>query len=224
MQSFRELEVERRKDRQAEKRTNLSDRQTYKQEAEKKKGEPEVNSFVGAFHDAVILYAIALNESLADGVAISNGSEITRRMWNRTFTGITGTVSIDKNGDRNADYSLLDMDPETSKFRVVANYFGNRKQFEPEPDVEIHWAGDRTEPPPDTPTCGFDGSKCPPDEPFPVYLIVIIVLLVLILVVLIVGFFVYSARRTKPEKFQSSYPETVNLKSGGPPETELAEA
>jgi hypothetical protein len=27
------------------------------------------------------------------------------------FVGITGTVSIDDNGDRNADYSLLDMNP-----------------------------------------------------------------------------------------------------------------
>jgi hypothetical protein len=47
----------------------------------------QVNSFVGAFHDAVILYALALNESLEAGVAITNGSEITRRMWNRTFDG-----------------------------------------------------------------------------------------------------------------------------------------
>lgn len=34
------------------------------------------------------------------------------------LVGITGTVSIDSNGDRNADYSLLDMDPRTGKFEV----------------------------------------------------------------------------------------------------------
>ena len=34
--------------------------------------------------------------------------------------GITGTVSIDANGDRNADYSLLDMNPENDKFEVRA--------------------------------------------------------------------------------------------------------
>ena len=28
------------------------------------------------------------------------------------YAGITGTVSIDANGDRNADYSLLDMNEE----------------------------------------------------------------------------------------------------------------
>ncbi|CAG5115044.1 unnamed protein product, partial [Candidula unifasciata] len=160
-------------------------------------GEDEVNSFVGAFHDAVILYAIALNETLAANISITNGSEITKRMWNRTFTGITGTVSIDENGDRNADYSLLDMDPKTSKFRVVANYFGNIKEYEP---VEaIHWAGGRKDPPPDTPECGFDGSKCPPDEPFPLYVIVIIVLGSVIILVLIISFFVYRHIRLEAE-------------------------
>ena len=35
------------------------------------------------------------------------------------FPGITGNVSIDDNGDRNADYSLLDMtDPKTGRFEV----------------------------------------------------------------------------------------------------------
>lgn len=47
----------------------------------------QVNSFVGAFHDAVILYALALNETLANNRSITNGTEITHRMWNRTFEG-----------------------------------------------------------------------------------------------------------------------------------------
>lgn len=48
----------------------------------------QVNSFVGAFHDAVLLYAIALNETLADPDADPrDGALITRRMWNRTFEG-----------------------------------------------------------------------------------------------------------------------------------------
>lgn len=47
----------------------------------------QVNSFVGAFHDAVILYALALNETLEANGNITNGVEITKRMWNRTFNG-----------------------------------------------------------------------------------------------------------------------------------------
>ncbi|CAL1539965.1 unnamed protein product, partial [Lymnaea stagnalis] len=109
-----------------------------------------VNSFVGAFHDAVLLYALALNETLAENGSISDGDTITKKMWNRTFAGITGNVSIDANGDRNADYSLLDLNPETNKFEVVANYFGNKRKYEPVPNKTIHWAGGRLGPPPDT--------------------------------------------------------------------------
>lgn len=47
--------------------------------------------------------------------------------------------------------------------QVVANYYGNKKKYEPEADRQIAWAGGKTEAPPDTPVCGFDGSKCPPD-------------------------------------------------------------
>jgi len=34
------------------------------------------------------------------------------------FAGLAGLVNIDTNGDRIADYSLLDMDPVTSTFHV----------------------------------------------------------------------------------------------------------
>ncbi|XP_076439161.1 atrial natriuretic peptide receptor 1-like [Babylonia areolata] len=162
-------------------------------------GEDEVNSFVGAFHDAVILYALALNETLEEGGNVRDGVRITQKMWNRTFLGITGTVSIDENGDRNADYSLLDLNPDKEQFEVVANYFGNRKEYEPVPGRSIHWAGGREGPPPDEPKCGFDGAKCPPDEPFPEYAIVIIVLGSLLLVVLIITFFVYRHLRLEAE-------------------------
>jgi len=39
------------------------------------------------------------------------------------MAGITGVVSIDANGDRNADYSLLDMNPETENFEVFCQRF-----------------------------------------------------------------------------------------------------
>lgn len=46
-------------------------------------------------------------------------------MRNTSFRGITGNVSIDSNGDRLSDYSLLDLNPETSQLEVVANYYHN---------------------------------------------------------------------------------------------------
>lgn len=43
--------------------------------------------FVEGFHDAMLLYAIALYEAMKNGYSKLNGSEITSRMWNRTFEG-----------------------------------------------------------------------------------------------------------------------------------------
>lgn len=89
-----------------------------------------------------------------------NGTKITELMWNRTFPGITGDVSITKNGDRISDYSLLDMNPETGKFDVVANFIHN-KGIEFLEGKSIYWAGGKDHPPLDHPVCGFDGSLCP---------------------------------------------------------------
>lgn len=74
-----------------------------------------MNFFVGAFYDGVYLLGIALNETLAEGGDIRDGISITRRMWDRDFIGITGHVRIDDNGDRDADYSILDLDPITGR-------------------------------------------------------------------------------------------------------------
>lgn len=70
--------------------------------------------------------------------------------------GVTGEVAVDYQGDRIADYSLLDMtDRENGTFHIVANYYGARQKYEPVPGSPIHWPGGR--PPPDVPKCGFRG-------------------------------------------------------------------
>ncbi|XP_057376143.1 atrial natriuretic peptide receptor 1-like [Daphnia carinata] len=160
--------------------------------------EDPVNPFVAAFHEAVLLYAIALNETLAAGGNVSNGTAITSRMWGRTFVGISGNVSMDENGDRNADYSLLDMDSVTGVFQVVANYYGVSKQLVDVPGRRIHWAGDRNGPPPDTPTCGFDNKKCP-DETTAIYAIITIVLSSVVVVLIITSAFIYRHYKEEAE-------------------------
>ncbi|XP_011872012.1 PREDICTED: atrial natriuretic peptide receptor 1 isoform X2 [Vollenhovia emeryi] len=118
----------------------------------------EVNFFVGAFYDGVYLLGIALNETLAEGGDIKDGISITRRMWDRDFMGITGHVRIDDNGDRDADYSILDLDPITGRFEVVAHYLGLTREYIPMTGKKIHWPGGREGPPPDIPECGFLGN------------------------------------------------------------------
>ncbi|XP_053658812.1 atrial natriuretic peptide receptor 2 [Anopheles marshallii] len=139
-----------------------------------------VSTFVTAFYDAVLLYAYALNDSIAllgEQRALRqpiNGTHLAQLMWGRSFKGITGNVTIDSNGDRISNYSLLDLNPDTGLFEVVANYYyGGGLQFVQ--GKAIHWAGDRTKAPPDRPTCGFDGSLCP-DNSLPGYAILSLVL------------------------------------------------
>ncbi|CAJ0923199.1 unnamed protein product, partial [Mesorhabditis belari] len=134
---------------------------------EKMHKEYEMNNFISAFYDAVLLYAIALNETLRDGLDPRNGHNITSKMWGRTFAGITGNVSIDKNGDRYSDYSLFDLDPDRDKFVEVAYYSGAANKLESV--GTIHWVGGK--PPRDMPICGFDKSKCPKGYPLHVYLL-----------------------------------------------------
>ncbi|XP_059225614.1 atrial natriuretic peptide receptor 1 [Stomoxys calcitrans] len=126
----------------------------------------EVNFFIGAFYDGVYLLGMALNETLSEGEDIRDGMAITRRMWNRNFDGITGHVRIDDNGDRDADYSILDLDPINGKFAVVAHYYGLHRNYSGVHGKKIHWPGGKEGPPPDIPKCGFLGNspKCHGNE------------------------------------------------------------
>ncbi|KAM3962132.1 receptor type guanylyl cyclase [Aphomia sociella] len=160
-----------------------------------------VSTFVGAFYDAVLLYALALNDTLREMDITKgplDGAAVIKNMWNRTFQGITGEVIIDGNGDRVASYSLLDMNPDTSKFQVVATYVAANSSLQFIPDRPIHWAGGRDTPPPDTPECGFDGSLCP-DNSLPVYAILSIVLSSVVVVLAILSVFIYRHYKLEAE-------------------------
>ncbi|XP_017847573.1 atrial natriuretic peptide receptor 1 isoform X2 [Drosophila busckii] len=151
-----------------------------------------ISAFVTSFFDGVLLYANALNESIKDDPSILtrpiNGTDMVRRMWNRSFTGITGNVTIDSNGDRISAYSLLDMNPTTGRFEIVAHFLHNRLEFEAK--REIHWPGGRNQAPPDRPICGYDGSLCP-DNSLPGYAILSIVLGTIVVIMVVCFYFSY---------------------------------
>lgn len=160
-----------------------------------------VSTFVAAFYDAVLLYALALNDTLRDVEdprGPLDGAAVIRKMWNRTFQGITGEVVIDSNGDRVASYSLLDMNPNTSQFQVVATYLADDSTLQFIKDRPIHWAGGRAGPPPDTPICGFDGSLCP-DNSLPVYAILSIILSSVVVVLAVLSVFIYRHYKLEAE-------------------------
>ncbi|CAI4225854.1 unnamed protein product [Auanema sp. JU1783] len=148
--------------------TRVKERAESKYNYSSKTGkEYEMNNFISAFYDAVLLYAIALNETIAAGMDPRNGHNITSKMWGRTFVGITGNVSIDSNGDRYSDYSLLDLDQKLGKFVEVAYYSGAKNELKKVGD--FHWVGGK--PPRDSPICGYDNSKCPKGFPLHYYLL-----------------------------------------------------
>lgn len=77
------------------------------------------------------------------------------------YSGMTGRVRIDENGDRDADYAILDLDPITGRFEMVARYHGEMRNYSPVADKHIHWPGGSEGPPKDVPYCGFQGNDPP---------------------------------------------------------------
>lgn len=46
-----------------------------------------MNCFIGNFYDGVYLLGLVLNETLTEGKDITDGVNLTRKMWNRDFHG-----------------------------------------------------------------------------------------------------------------------------------------
>ncbi|XP_061389201.1 atrial natriuretic peptide receptor 1, partial [Musca vetustissima] len=159
-----------------------------------------ISVFVTSFYDGVLLYANALNDSIREDPTVLtrpiNGTDMVRRMWNRSFMGITGNVTIDANGDRISAYSLLDMNPTTGRFEIVAHFQHNKLEYVP--GKTIHWAGNRLDPPLDRPVCGYDGSLCP-DNSLPGYAILSLVLGVVVVIMSVCFFFGYRHYKSEAE-------------------------
>ncbi|XP_053155991.1 atrial natriuretic peptide receptor 2 isoform X3 [Hemicordylus capensis] len=113
-----------------------------------------LNLVAACFHDALLLYAMALNETLHEGRAKNDTVHILEKMKGRKFKGVTGMVSMDGNNDRDTDFDLWAMaDVERGEYQVVGHYVGSKK--------EMSWLGPilwvKGEPPLDNPPC-FDMS------------------------------------------------------------------
>ncbi|KAL5007127.1 hypothetical protein ScPMuIL_015933 [Solemya velum] len=173
----------------------------------------QVNFFVGAFHDSVLLYGMALNETLEAGEDPRDGITFTHRMWNRSFSGVTGDVHIDETGDRKTSFAILDMDPSSGEFYEVAHYNGDMGKYVAAEGKYIHWAGGRTTAPPNKPVCGFTGEDhlCHVEDTFPAYVVALLALFVFVILCLLAGFFIYRRiqweRDLKSMSWRAEYSE-----------------
>ncbi|XP_032365028.1 atrial natriuretic peptide receptor 1, partial [Etheostoma spectabile] len=101
-----------------------------------------MNIIAGGFYDGLMLYTHALNETMSPSAGRPLGTAVTKRMWNRTFHGVTGQVHLDENGDRETDFALWDMiDNNTSAFQIVLVYNSSEEQLTSIPGTALQWPG-----------------------------------------------------------------------------------
>lgn len=160
-----------------------------------------MSSYVTGFYEAVYLYALGLNDAIREGYLNPNGTIITRKMWNRTFEGIAGNVTIDVNGDRLVDYTLFDMNPNTGDFEAVMIFDSLLDEFFELPDKKIHWPNNLPGPPPDMPKCGFYGELCQDEDLASKRLLIIAasVLTTLLVFLVVVSILMYRHYRLEAE-------------------------
>ncbi|XP_048756173.2 atrial natriuretic peptide receptor 1-like [Ostrea edulis] len=116
--------------------------------------EEDINPYAFAFYTAFTLYGEVLKDIIRDGKDFRDGKEITKRLWNKTFNGVSRNISVNANGDVHTDMMILDMNPETGKFvRVGYGAFG---EFHLSNSNTIHWPNNKG-PPANKPPCGFTG-------------------------------------------------------------------
>ncbi|XP_062897932.1 atrial natriuretic peptide receptor 1-like [Mobula hypostoma] len=159
-----------------------------------------MNYIAGSFYDGIMLYAHALNETLARGGTTRDALAITKQMWNRTFRGVTGFLKMDENGDRENDYSLWDMtDTDSGTFQVVEHYNGTVKRILPVSGLEIHWPGNVV--PEDVPHCGFDNENpaCQKGRAFSMLEVLSIIVILILLIITSSSILAYRRFRLEKE-------------------------
>ncbi|XP_071510210.1 atrial natriuretic peptide receptor 1-like [Diadema antillarum] len=163
-----------------------------------------------AFYDVMILYSLAVNETLADGGDVYDGHSLTRRMWNRTFDGLYGKVTINENGDRDSEFSLWDMtDTENGTFEVVGNFYltSGGLRYTPVPGKAIKWPAGATGPPPDRPFCGFfnENRACHPSGKLSPLAVAGITCALIVMFGTVIAFLVYRKMRLDSELMRMSW-------------------
>uniref|UniRef100_A0A8D3BQM7 Guanylate cyclase n=1 Tax=Scophthalmus maximus TaxID=52904 RepID=A0A8D3BQM7_SCOMX len=105
------------------------------------------NLIAGGFHDGVMLFSQALNETLREQRGPGPGPGPG-----------PGLGEMDEFGDRQMDFAMWDMtDVDSGEFQVVCVYNSSTKQLIMQSGRSFQWPGGS--PPPDVPECGFKNNK-----------------------------------------------------------------
>jgi len=112
-----------------------------------------VNPYSASFYDCLQIYSLVLEESFSKlrkgnkgdlwRATTSNDlhANISGQLRNRVFENmVTGTIILNEKGDREADYTLNDLNQLTGKFAPVILYRGDTKELERQ--ARIQWSSD----------------------------------------------------------------------------------
>ena len=73
-------------------------------------------------------------------------------------TGITGTVSINENGEKNPDYNLEMLN--NGEWVTMFEFIAATQALNPVEVETVTWYGGLTSPPSGTPDCGWENENC----------------------------------------------------------------
>uniref|UniRef100_A0A158P7J9 Guanylate cyclase n=1 Tax=Angiostrongylus cantonensis TaxID=6313 RepID=A0A158P7J9_ANGCA len=123
----------------------------------------------------MLLYAIALNRSIASGLSNPSGKELVQ-FARGTFEGFTGSVTINEHFTRDALFMVYGLDSNdqqivlmtiseeminmnTSLLQEINSGIDQIQDLQP---ASVIWAHHGGSPPRNRPLCDYDGSACPP--------------------------------------------------------------
>ncbi|XP_067667417.1 atrial natriuretic peptide receptor 1-like [Haliotis asinina] len=152
-------------------------------------------------HDVVYLYLLVLHEAVAEGADHRNGTLMFNKAKGKSFRGVTGTVQVDNNGDREPDYWVWDLQPGEQKFSVALE-----ARLTTTDDQKIHvikdivWGTSNGRPPPDVPGCGFFQELCRPEGGLGLDIIITVSVLAVAVIIVAVVIAVVILRRSNLER------------------------
>ena len=110
-----------------------------------------------------------MNKTIEQGYPPDDGRKVTENIFNTTFEGITGNVTINENGDRLTN-SLVYMVQNGSLVKIaewISSEGKMKKTYKPNDPNDwsgLIWPGNVTTIPSDTPACGWKNELCTPKK------------------------------------------------------------
>ncbi|KAL6741093.1 hypothetical protein Aduo_014383 [Ancylostoma duodenale] len=176
-------------------------------------------SQVGELADAMMLYALTLNRSIAAGFPNPTGTELVH-FSKGAFEGFSGTVIINNNFTRDPVFLVYGLDPSDQpivlmkileqldndsialvgfallSFACSSSYL----QIQEVQSQSVIWANHGGSPPRNRPKCDFDGSACPLSFVRQYLAITLVAAIVPVIIIAAAVFFIMRFRRLEEER------------------------